>query len=358
MLLRRFEAKTLDTALRLVRKELGDDALLVETRQTARGFLVVAAEAGTDPRTVATPAREPAVTIPRAAPPREPEWTPGFRDLATHGLGFGLSVDVLRAVERALGGTRVNLTAPGDPAVPKLATRILQGLVPTTTLDPERFAVTALIGPTGVGKTTTLAKLAARFQKAGERVAVITIDTYRIAAVEQLRAYADLLQAEFEVAFTPAELQRAVTKAREGHDRVLVDTTGRSPLDARSLGALRATLRGSAEVARLLCLPAGMRRADAAEALRGFDGLAPDALVLTKWDETRQPGEVFSLAIERNFPMSHVAVGQEVPDDLVVADARALAIHALGQFRTARAEDRAVATPHDSPDLHPAAEPR
>lgn len=316
MMLRRIQAPTLPEALAQVERECGQGALLVETRRTPRGFLVVAAEA---PKTrVAPPRRQPGSR----------HWLPGFAPIARRAAAFGLGDAVLGALEDAMSGTRVNLSRAGDPAVDSIAARILKALIKTADLSSAAFRTVALLGPTGVGKTTTLAKLAARAQRdRNESVAILTVDTYRVAAVEQLRAYADMLQVPFEVAFTPLDVKRALQRFAHA-DRVFLDTSGRSPFDQEALAQARGTLDGS-DAAGLLCLPAGMRRVDAEAAIAAFEPLGIDAIALTKWDETTVPGETLSLCVEGGLPIGCVAVGQEVPADLLDADAGALAASAL-----------------------------
>lgn len=328
MLLKRIEAKTLPEALARVRSECGDDALVVETRPTRAGFLVIAARA-TAP--APAPVRDQAGGIGRLA-----KWTRGFAPLADKATEFGLSDEILRAVEKALLGTRVDLSRPGDPAVPTLATKVLAALVRTepaiegtdgdeATL--RRFRTLALVGPTGVGKTTTLAKLAARAKNRGERIAIVTLDTYRMAAVEQLRAFADLLDAPFTVAFTPTDLRRTL-RENAGCDRIFVDTTGRSPRDREAMPLLEGNLRAG-ECSSLLCLAAGTRRRDCEIVLDAYEPLGIDAVCLTKWDETSGPGEALAAAIARGLPVSHVCTGQEVPADILPADALQLAAAAF-----------------------------
>jgi flagellar biosynthesis protein FlhF len=264
---------------------------------------------------------------PDAAPRRR--WTRGFAPLAQAGTRFGLSPAVLDAVEQALLGSRVRLERAGDPAAAGLAARVLQALVRTTAMTLPDWRVVAFVGPTGAGKTTTLAKLAALAARdAGERLALVTLDTYRVAAVEQLRAYAEMLAVPLEVAFTPMDLRAALQKHRDA-DRVLIDTGGRGPFDRGALDALAGSLR-PARARLALCLPASARRDDATLALEAFARGEPDAVVLTKWDETRTPGETLALAIELGLPLSHVAVGQQVPEDIVRADGGALAAAAFG----------------------------
>lgn len=316
MLLKRFEARTLPDALAKVRAECGDDALLVETKQTRGGFLVVAARP--EVRPARSEAKSGALSLSR--------WTRGFQPLADKATAFGLPDNVLAAVEKALLGTRVDLSQPGDPAVPGLAAKVLAGLLRRENRLEEAgdgFRTIALVGPTGVGKTTTLAKLAARAKDRGENIAILTLDTYRMAAVEQLRAYADLMAVPFEVCFTATDLRRAL-QLHADKDRVYVDTTGRSPRDRDALPLLEGNLRAG-QCATMLCLAAGTRAADARLVLDAFEPLGLDAVCLTKWDETVAPGEALGACIERGLPLGHVCVGQEVPQDILVAEPLALA---------------------------------
>jgi flagellar biosynthesis GTPase FlhF len=326
MLLRRIEAAELQDALAKARKDCGPDALLVETRRVGNRYVVVAAM----PEPARGPERSRALAAGAGA---RPCWQKGFLPLAERAAGFGISRAVLASIERALLGTRVRLDQPGDPALPPLAAKVLKALIRVQDLPLPQWRTIALVGPTGVGKTTTLSKLAARAQRDGERVAIVTLDTWRVGAVEQLRAFADMLGAPFEVAFTPLDLSKALQTHRAA-DRILIDTSGRSPFDGDALAALAGTLattrRRHDTLRTALCLPAGTRRADALAGLQAFDPLAPDCVVLTKWDETRVPGEALSLAIERGLSLSHVAIGQRVPDDLVAADAGMLAAAAFG----------------------------
>lgn len=324
MLMKRFEAPSLQKALDRVRAECGDDALVVETRATQKGYLVVAAKPDTE---------MPRDQIGRSMIQNLPRWTRGFQPLAEKAEAFGLSQRVLAAVERAMLGTKVELSRAGDPAVPALSARVLQALLPVEPrfegleVHPD-FRTIALVGPTGVGKTTTLGKLAARAVKQGQDVAIVTIDTYRVAAVEQLRAFADLLNVPMEVAFTPQDLRRVLQQYAH-KDRVYVDTTGRSPLDRDALQAGCAALPGQ-DIARLLCLAAATRRRDADVAIDAYDRFGLHGVCITKWDETTMPGEALSAAVERGLRLTHVTDGQEVPADIRAADPVQLARAAFG----------------------------
>ncbi len=179
--------------------------------------------------------------------------------------------------------------------------------------------VVALVGPTGVGKTTTIAKLAANYRlREKRRVGLITVDTYRVAAVEQLRTYADIIDLPMEVVATPREMREAV--ARMGHlDLVLMDTAGRSPRDEVKIQELKSMLSESEpdEVHLVLSSTAG------AKSLIGtaekFAEAGTTALVLTKLDEAHSLGHLVSLVRECSLPVSYLTDGQNVPDDIQVA---------------------------------------
>ena len=315
MLLKRIEAKTLPEAIDRVRTECGADALVVETRSTRDGFLVVACK----PESGA-PRRDQA-----GATASLSKWTRGFRALADKATEFGLSKPILQAVERALLGTKVALSKPGDPALPGLASRVLAALIhhEPRVEAADGFRTLALVGPTGVGKTTTLAKLAARAKGRGERVAIITLDTYRMAAVEQLRSFAELLDVPFSVAPSTSDVRHAI-EANANADRVFIDTTGKSPRSRESLPMLEGALRAASAHA-VLCMAAGTRQRDAEVVLGAYESLGVSAVCLTKWDETVAPGESLAAVVQQGLPLSHLCVGQEVPSDILVADGLQLA---------------------------------
>lgn len=316
MILKRIHGKTLSEAIGKAQRECGKDALLVETKQTDSGYELVAARPNW-PRghRAATSAPSPRLAVGR-----------GFAKAAQPARRFGISQGLLHLVEEALIGTRVDVAREGDPALPSVAARVLRSLIATTSLDSHRLV--ALVGPTGVGKTTTIAKLAAQAaRERGESVVLVTVDTWRVAGVEQLRSFAELIGVPCEVAFTALALEQILAKHSKA-DKIFVDTTGRSPFDRPALAALRKTLAGRG-VACALCLPAATRRSDAEAILDTFSSLAPNAAILTKWDETAIPGEALSALVERGLALSHVTTGQNVPQDLVLADAGALAATAF-----------------------------
>lgn len=198
------------------------------------------------------------------------------------------------------------------------------------TTNADRCRVVALVGPTGVGKTTTIAKLAANFRlREKRRVGLITVDTYRVAAVEQLRTYADIIDLPMEVVATPREMREAV--ARMSHlDLVLMDTAGRSPRDEIKIQELKSMLSEAEpdDVHLVLSSTAGAKSLIATT--ERFADVGATTLLLTKLDEASSLGHLVSLVRACRLPISYLTDGQNVPDDIQVAERRRLAYMLLG----------------------------
>ncbi|UUO07355.1 flagellar biosynthesis protein FlhF [Blastopirellula sp. J2-11] len=192
--------------------------------------------------------------------------------------------------------------------------------------DPRRGPLRiALVGPTGVGKTTTIAKLAARAKFTQKlRVGLITIDTYRIAAVDQLQAYAEIMDLPMQVVSSPSEMRDAVDHLA-GCDRIFIDTAGRSPRDAVQLQQLQSVLRAAETDVRYLLLSATTGNRSLQEAERRFASIDPTALIATKLDEVETLGALFNLINRTTLPISYVTHGQDVPHSIAVAAADELA---------------------------------
>lgn len=188
--------------------------------------------------------------------------------------------------------------------------------------------IVALVGPTGVGKTTTVAKLAAGFRiEARRRVGLLTIDTFRIAAVQQLRAYAEIMDLPMEVVEKPDQMKPALDRLGDV-DLVLIDTAGRSPRSDARIDQLVELLRSAQPDETHLVLSSTSSAASIQLALRGFAPVRPTAAILTKLDEAPQTAGVISAVVANdNFqgvPLSYTTNGQQVPDDIATADAESL----------------------------------
>jgi flagellar biosynthesis protein FlhF len=384
MKLRTFRAATMHEALTLVRRELGPDAAVLHTRSVRSRWLgvlpgprqiEVTASCG-----VNVPSRLPARGV--AAKPVAPsspvrplaraaddakltnqvqgqlgalqamvkdlcrrsklggrdDWPEHWFHLFTDLLDAELSEEAARAL---VEGLRNDPHAVGlsDPRLLKdrVASRIESDIrvAGPIKITPGRCRLAALVGPTGVGKTTTIAKLAANFRlKEKRRVGLITVDTYRIAAVEQLRTYADIIDLPMHVVSTPGEMRETV--ARMSHlDLILLDTAGRSPKDEVRIQELKAFLAEAAADEVHLVLSSVATARTLQQTAERFVAAGATALVLTKLDEANGLGNLLPLVRGGGLPLSYLTDGQNVPDDIQLADARRLTGLILGADRPA-----------------------
>ena len=206
----------------------------------------------------------------------------------------------------------------------------------------EYGGVAAVIGPTGVGKTTTVAKLAARFclRNGNRHLALISTDSFRIGAQEQLHDYARILDVPVRAA-TDADQLNAALNAFADKRLVLIDTAGMSQQDAGLGEQLSMLVSGHKSVHCFLTLSATTQQSSLTLAIEAFGAARPDACILTKVDETASLGGVFSALIEARLPLAFTANGQRVPEDLHVARAHSLVNHAvtLGRQKNTRYND-------------------
>jgi flagellar biosynthesis protein FlhF len=193
--------------------------------------------------------------------------------------------------------------------------------------------VIAFIGPTGVGKTTTLVKLASQYALVHQlKVALLTADTYRIGAVEQLRIYRDIMDLPFEAVNSPEELAPALKRYAD-RDLIFFDTAGRSPQNRRQIQDLKAFLEVAKPSETHLCVSATTKNTDLLPIVGKF-GLVPvNRFLVTKLDETRSHGLLLNLAANFQVPISYLTTGQNVPNDIEVATPERMAELVLGESR-------------------------
>jgi len=241
-----------------------------------------------------------------------------------------LAVEIVRTLHQQI---RPEHLAQADYVKGKIAEQI-EKLLPTAGPIVRKKAigahVVALIGPTGVGKTTTIAKLAANMKlRDKHRVGLITIDTYRIAAIDQLRKYADIIGSNLRVVATPEDLRDAV-RSMSDCDFILIDTAGRSPNDTLKLNELKTFLAAAEpdEVHLVLSTTASQECVELA--IERFGDVRVDKIIFTKLDEAAHVGVVLNVVKKVNKALSYITTGQDVPDDIEVGRGKRLAQMLLG----------------------------
>ncbi|MGO8744586.1 MAG: flagellar biosynthesis protein FlhF [Thermoguttaceae bacterium] len=381
--IRTYRAATMHEALDMVRRDLGPEAAVLHTREVAKRGLFGWLRAARDIEVTASavvnvPSRLPrrgqreaqATQMPPEPPPSPPAVAPAVAALSDEMKGrmndlqamvqqlcrqsrrggqrdlpevlFRLFTDLIEAdlpeeLARDLID-RVRAEAPptelADPVLLKARiARIVEAEIAVTgpiAVIPGRRRIVALVGPTGVGKTTTIAKLAANYRlKEKRNVGLITVDTYRIAAVEQLRTYAEIIDLPMQVVSTPREMREAVGRMN-GLDLILMDTAGRSPKDGIKIQELRTFLMEAAVDEVFLVLSSVAAARTLQQTAERFAAVGTTGLILTKLDEATGLGSLLPVLRSSNLPLGYLTNGQNVPDDIEVARPTQVARLVLG----------------------------
>jgi flagellar biosynthesis protein FlhF len=241
-----------------------------------------------------------------------------------------LAKEVVRTIEEGLAEEEDGLTPhrANEMAVEKL--RQIMGDHPRKPLQPET-RIAHFVGPTGVGKTTTIAKLAAeQVLRHRRKVGFITSDTYRIAAVEQLKTYATILGIPLEVVFSPQDLKKAFDNLKDC-DIVFMDTAGRNFRNEMYVSELNALLQSDPRSETFLVLSLTMKYKDMKAVAENFSRFRLDKVLLTKKDETETFGPILNLLHEYPLALSYITTGQNVPDDFNVVNEDELIALILGE---------------------------
>lgn len=246
------------------------------------------------------------------------DFIPHYRRLVDSGMGRTLAASLMDAV---VGNADRSILRNPRVFTERLRMEIQKRVLVTHGLARAGAArrVVALIGPTGVGKTTNLAKLAALFAiRDRARVAIVTLDTYRVAAPEQLRVYATIAGLPMRIANDAGEYLIAL-EAFADYDFVFVDTAGSSPFNEEQIRELKSEFDAAPPDDVMLVLSAGTCADDLRAIAARFNCLRPSSLLFSKLDETGRFGALFDLAAESGLPLSYFSTGQNVPDDIEIA---------------------------------------
>jgi flagellar biosynthesis protein FlhF len=330
MHLKRYRSETVKDALRAVSEDLGPNALVLSTRTVTatgvRGLLgrqevevTAAAERHEVPEDRHSADR-------RGATARRPAAERAAGEIAARLKASGLDADL---AEHIAAQHPVNRRRGSD--LESLRATLATALAPMTAGDEAYARIEVFVGPPGVGKTTTIAKIAAQERaRQGQRLGLLAADGFRVGAVEQLRLYADILGAPFSAARTSDEFSRVLADVKRP---VLVDTAGRSPNDDISRDMFRA-LATRSDVRTHLVIPAATPAKAAQRLFERFADARPTRVVLTRLDEAESIGSLVSVLRERGLPLSYFGTGQNVPADLQRATSPALADWIMGEMAT------------------------
>lgn len=206
------------------------------------------------------------------------------------------------------------------------------GEMETIQIGEKKPKIVFFIGPTGVGKTTTLAKIASKHKLEDHaKIAMITADTYRIAAVEQLKIYANILSVPVEVIYEASELKGTIEKFKD-YDLVLIDTAGRSHKNTEQCQDVKDLVSSVTEFEKevYLVLSATTKYKDMQKIVETYSDIPNCRLIFTKLDETSAYGNILNMKLKTDLPLSYATNGQDVPDDISTMDSQMIAKQLLG----------------------------
>jgi flagellar biosynthesis protein FlhF len=366
MKIKSYFANSVENAMSMAREELGPDAMLVnskksalETRHLGTYEVVFVTDMpageqaeGAAAATGAKPAEDDRLaqqmaelkkelagmrrTISRSsmAPAAWRDSSPDVADayavLAASEVSPELAREIVDAAELRIArpGTSKLRTVFRDALVEELESRIQ--VQPVLGRGEARPRIVALVGPPGCGKTTTLVKLAVNYGLAARRpVMLLSMDTYRVAAAEQLRSYAAILGVGFQLVETVASLAQAIEENR-GKDLILVDTPGLGPAEVGNYSSLGHFLASRTDIDTQLALSCSMKSADLSRMVDSFEAFRPPRLIFTKLDETGSFGPILNEAMRTGKALSFFTTGQRIPEDLEAATKSRVAELILG----------------------------
>jgi flagellar biosynthesis protein FlhF len=360
MNIRRFTAPEMKEALILVRRSLGEDAVILKTRKVKKGGLLSFLSKEMVEVTAATPDYKPNSQEHnnfKADGIRKTMALNGsteiIRDLRTeindlkghvHDLAEQMKFERMPSLPRKLSKRYKDMVIAGvDDILARELTQELNLHFKGEDLENEKIVDYALskllanrikirkipdsrngkakiftfVGPTGVGKTTTLAKMVTSHRFWGNKdTALVSADTYRVAAIEQLKTFASIAGLPMETVYKPEAIKNVISRHKD-RDAIFIDTAGRSQADAEKLDELETFIEAAEPDEVFLCLAVSTRLEDQLDIIKRYGRLKPTGLIFTKLDESRGPGMILSTLVRVDIPLMYITCGQSVPDDIV-----------------------------------------
>jgi len=371
MKVKKYTAPTMPEAMKLIRKELGADAVILSSKEIQDGGFLgffqkrkIEVVAALDPspvpkkQSMTNTLKNPQAMEKNQKGQMETElinemkhmrrileqqslqansfkFAPDFQVIFQYLLDQEIEEDIATTIiENVLKKLEENQVSPTSSVIitevkreidAQLDELSFQGISPTA-------RVVHFVGPTGVGKTTTLAKVAAKsILQENRKVAFITMDTYRIAAIEQLKTYAKILDTPVEVVYSIEDYRNAIQKLK-GYDLILVDTAGRNYRDEQYVKELTQNIVEAENVENYLVLSLTAKPRDINDIYHSFRHVNIKALIFTKVDETRQYGSLLNLPLAHQKGIAYITNGQEVPDNLVEPSKEIISNYIVGDL--------------------------
>ncbi|MGI6683990.1 MAG: flagellar biosynthesis protein FlhF [Bacillota bacterium] len=363
MLVKRFIGENVVDVMSKIKKELGPEAAILQVRNFKEGGIL---GFFAKPRVEITAAIEGSTLKPKNKEPEEeselhiktkthnelaemykmltelksnlvqPEEKPKYpkplqkwhHDLVTKGISEELAGSLIQEIKKELSANEWDEPRVVKEILKKKVTNLCSNIQEIKL--NKRPVIIALIGPTGVGKTTTIGKLAAGFSIFEKRnIALITADTYRVAAVEQLKTFGDIIGDPVEVVTDSESLKAAITRHKD-KELIFIDTAGRSPHHERHMSELEDFLDLAKPDVTMLVLSVTTNLADQLRIFERFKNVSTH-LVLTKLDESLHRGSILDIIVKTNLPVAYLSNGQSIPDNIETASAEKLACYILGE---------------------------
>lgn len=363
MKIKRYIVRSMPQAIQQIRHELGENAVILNTKETKRGgFLglfkrkqleVIAASEASEPK-AAVPAapvevkKEPADSevlqrlnqmeqllgeFVKNQHPLQPNTPSKLAKWQKHLMDQEVDEEVIQFIIKKISAQYPFIEQQTDQEVADIVlrtlTKLFQDCIAPEGLDPHATLIT-LIGPTGVGKTTTIAKLASRqvlFQR--KKVGFLTADTFRIAAIEQLKTYATILNIPIEVVESPERLTQSLLNLKNCQ-MIFMDSAGRNYLEEQYIEEINEFLSQALKQENHLVLSMTSRWKDMKQIVEKMQSVQIDRVILTKWDESTCYGAALNLVYHYPFPLSFISLGQGVPEDIMLADSDYMAKKIMG----------------------------